>query len=498
MANTTRGIYYPDNYDVMANVPEDMKKMADSVEAAMDTEADSSDTKFKEIENEIATQNTQIVELQTSVSTNTKSINNLNEKDSTLETNITQNTQLIKELQKENALLKSQIPTGRESGESITVNDSSNLAVEKFVVSGNSKQDGTPSIETPIQIQAVESANIVVCNKNYLDSSIFADIEQDGVNIKRNVDGTITLNGTYTGNTTWNYIFRMVNILPAEIAKNCIISMKKVSGSVIGELRFMLWDPESGNRWVNFENTNYEALLEKEYRRASLMVYPGAIFDSLTIALQVEEGQKTDYLQHEHQNFAITTQQEMLESNDFVKIDGVWKERYIWKKLILNGTESWVLSSSSTDEYYAFQLNATSALDNDTSVDKIYCEQLQFDGMQGTETKNYENIAINKSAKNLLRIWIKASRLNDKTVTALKEFLATNNIVIYYKLAEPIFLACTADQIKQLEALQKARTYKNVTHFYSTDTIKPVMDVTYSKDLEILFNNVSQAILLNQ
>ena len=49
MANTSKGIYYPDNYSVMADVPEDMREMAESI-----------DTLFKENDTKNEQQNTNI------------------------------------------------------------------------------------------------------------------------------------------------------------------------------------------------------------------------------------------------------------------------------------------------------------------------------------------------------------------------------------------------------------------------------------------------------
>lgn len=59
-----------------------------------------------------------------------------------------------------------------------------------------------------------------------------------------------------------------------------------------------------------------------------------------------------------------------------------------------------------------------------------------------------------------------------------------------YVLITPQDLTCTQAQITALEALSKARTYKNITHIYSEDEIPAEMDLTYYKDTETIINDL--------
>lgn len=58
-----------------------------------------------------------------------------------------------------------------------------------------------------------------------------------------------------------------------------------------------------------------------------------------------------------------------------------------------------------------------------------------------------------------------------------------------YVLEIPLDLTCTQAQITVLEALSKARTYKNITHIYSEDEVPANVNLTYYRDLETVWNN---------
>jgi len=60
-------------------------------------------------------------------------------------------------------------------------------------------------------------------------------------------------------------------------------------------------------------------------------------------------------------------------------------------------------------------------------------------------------------------------------------------VYVDYVLETPIEVECTAEQTEILEKIEnEAKTYKNVTHIYSTDEISPNMKVTYFKDIETI------------
>ena len=99
-----------------------------------------------------------------SIEANTESINSIkqeqteqNDKIQANEDKINSSEEDIKELQEENKALKEDMDAisirGQATGENLTLEDSSNARFDKFVVSGNSIQDGEPNPEKPIEIR---------------------------------------------------------------------------------------------------------------------------------------------------------------------------------------------------------------------------------------------------------------------------------------------------------------------------------------------------------
>ena len=153
MANTEKGIYYPDDYTKAADVLADMKTMAESVDAAIEkSKYNDKDIKdeVKKIQNEQKTQN--------------KSI----------EANTTKNTQQDELIQK---LQANMIQESTEEAISLHVEDASNLPA-KLEVQGNHYQE-----------QQEGTSNLAVLNEG--------TITQNGITVDIQ-DGVATVSGTNT------------------------------------------------------------------------------------------------------------------------------------------------------------------------------------------------------------------------------------------------------------------------------------------------------------
>lgn len=140
MANTKQGIYYQDNYSSVADVPSDMKKMAES----MDTELETDRGRLSTAENNIQS-------LQSDNTTNRQDISNIKTEQTTQNANIETLTQRlnekdnqIAELKAENEDLKADLSNsqihGKASGEYVHLSDSAKMNCEISVL-GNSRQE---------------------------------------------------------------------------------------------------------------------------------------------------------------------------------------------------------------------------------------------------------------------------------------------------------------------------------------------------------------------
>ena len=132
MATTSKGIYYPNDYTKVADVPADMKALAKSVDTVID-----------DINNDINLANRNLANVIQLAMTNQKNI------DTEHETN-TQQDKDIANLKTENEELKAEnerlnqdlnaLPSNTAEGEYITLNDSADSRFNKFTIKGNSVQ----------------------------------------------------------------------------------------------------------------------------------------------------------------------------------------------------------------------------------------------------------------------------------------------------------------------------------------------------------------------
>lgn len=110
----------------------------------------------------------------------------------TSEKDTSQDTE-IEVLKAENALLKSQIPSATVVGETVHLEDSSNMQCQIMPL-GASIQEGTPSIDSEAPIESVGDNINVLPNKATTQTI-------NGVVFTVNSDGTVIANGTATANT---------------------------------------------------------------------------------------------------------------------------------------------------------------------------------------------------------------------------------------------------------------------------------------------------------
>lgn len=176
MASTKNGIIYPDNYDKVADVPADMKVLAESVDGNierinknLDKNADElknlqkdntgNKTAIEAINKKNTSQDKSIQSNTSKIGTINKSIEAINKKNTEQDTNIQKNAKdieanqnNIKDLQAENAEVKAENErlrgdiesislVGEAEGESIDLEDSSEARFRKFGVGGNHSQE---------------------------------------------------------------------------------------------------------------------------------------------------------------------------------------------------------------------------------------------------------------------------------------------------------------------------------------------------------------------
>ena len=134
MATTKNGIPYPSNYNAAADVPEDIKKMAEATDALIDTlKTDVADIKkdIDNIEKEQSDQNTTISDINLRVEDNAKSIEKLT----------AENTALKEELERQKEDNKLNGLTEDNEGEMLHITNTTGARFNSLEIFGNEKQE---------------------------------------------------------------------------------------------------------------------------------------------------------------------------------------------------------------------------------------------------------------------------------------------------------------------------------------------------------------------
>ena len=348
------------------------------------------------------------------------------------------------------------------------------------------------------------SVKATSCNKNFLDLEKEVIQTKNGITASTNNENELTLNGT---STTGLFISLCENELSINTNGNNFKSKKLKKGSYTlsieksGEttdnnINLLIRKAEdlssTGNISV-ISNIGSKAsalskfTLEQDQEvKIWLWLNTGNTLSNFKVKIQLEEGDTaTEIIGNEQNSITVSIQQEMFSRFDRQNN----KELHDYKKIILNGTQNFTLLTT-TENYLRFQLdsNLTSDLKNGF---KIHCENLKVVKQTTSSSVNEEKI-VERDISNdkLLQIVILKSRLAEATAEGLKQYLATNNIIAYCELEEPIKLDLTQEQIEALEKLDEMQTYKNITNI-TTDSIA-ILDVDYKKDLETLINRIKR------
>lgn len=381
-------------------------------------------------------------------------------------------------LRSSNGMIASIYIASTKDRASFTLTEDTNIYIYVFIDSGTQYSDLEIGIKIVEGTEVGEyskygqgSTKIVKCNTNLYDGKN----EVGGINN----DGSLS-------NTTDRW--RTINYINVKSLKNLIIRVYDIETS--GALgRYCLYD-DKYNFLSSAQILNTKTDLKVD--NASYLKFwflNEKVASSAQVQVQVEEGTTAkEYNKHEEQSYIMPVQNEMLEG-DYLDWDN-GEEVHCWNKLVLNGTENESNFSVESNGEYAV-INCLNILENGKKVDenKILCDKLVSKYGDTSNTEHIRNASSNYP--NNIVIYIKSSRLEKCTVAAFKKYLSTNNIIIYYKTAIETRIAFIDEQKSVAKEIQKATSYEDTTHIYSTDEVSPVFDVEAVLDLKKLIANTS-------
>lgn len=280
MATTENGTYYPSDYSSVADVPSDMKKMAESIDAnkvqkipgkTLSTNDFTNEYKQKleDLENyddtEVKKDISDIKEEQETQNTN---IENLQKNDETQD-------ELIEKLQQENENIKSAlINVETEQAKSLHIEDASTVA-GKLEVEGNAEQETREGY-------------------NLLDSSLF-DLSSASSFATYNEDGTITFNGTISEDNKVNIRSLRKQTIAGTGNENLVV--KIISGSLTGIIRLVAQDTDYGNiKYAQIGTSSYTNKLTEniEYNIFSITFENGTVMNNLKLGFMIVDDNDLD------------------------------------------------------------------------------------------------------------------------------------------------------------------------------------------------------------
>ena len=328
-------------------------------------------------------------------------------------------------LKAENKLIKEQIPSANISGNSMHIEDSSNLELSVERISGGyyqASEENSPSPDYPSEIETVkDNVKINAINKNFINMQK-KTTSWNGANVTVE-NNKIIFVGASDGSLGLSFSSYESKI---KISKGNKItySSKYVSGSYT-----------SGNTYYNLELIYQDGTSTVIYMDRNIRTYKNDISNTITL--------EKDVVAYQISGSGYT-------------ITGLTNELVYEFQLEIGDSASEIVEQRSQ-----------------TAIMPIQQEMLTGDYIKDVE--HHE--------------WGKIESYNGEIITTdyiSTTGELTTGATVYYKLAEPIDLELTSEQ--KVVRNQKLYTYKNITNISLSDELASI-DVEYKRDLETMFNN---------
>ena len=358
-----------------------------------------------------------------------------------------------------------------------------------------------PSPEFPSKIKNVTgSANITVCNGNLLNpEKVVADSNNSYTYLENGFIRFATINE------------RLI-IKPINIKENTAYSFNLICKSNVTQEHNVNFSAEytDGSVEVLSRNrrtdTNEFSCVFTTDSLKTLVCIRTSWTEGYVVYLKIEgsmilEGEYTadnmpEYQPHQSQQitFPLAEGQRMYKDS-YLADDGVHHKRGV---KVFDGTENWQYNST-----YKVFWGGLNRLGFDylptqkgyiTKVSNYFSYYPQNGNNNTLDDGIYENSDTNSLSQILIHL-ASITSLSDFKAYLAEQYANGTPVIVEYELAEEIIEPYTEEQQLVYNEINKAHSYKNVTHIFSTDETSPIVDVTYRKDLETMFNNINNAIL---
>lgn len=161
------------------------------------------------------------------------------------------------------------------------------------------------------------------------------------------------------------------------------------------------------------------------------------------------------------------------------------KDWYIKKeigKVVLDGSETgWGITNSGTANWY-YRLSYTTNIVSGTGLSSL-CNYYPLVEIGNNNTTQ---------GLGIVGAYFRIRWGTEDTITNFKTWLNTHNVIIYYPINTPTYTKITDEELLgQIEALENATTYDNVTNILQSNTDLPLyVDIEYLKPLDFSRNGL--------
>lgn len=356
--------------------------------------------------------------------------------------------------------------------------------IRNYEIYGNSVQDGTPSVDSPVEIQSVgdlvtdtESAYygkydlpITVTGKNLLKYPYYwTSRVRSGIMFTVNEDGTITLSGTTTLTDTAIDDFTLAYETKIKNGTYTVSGCPK-GGAVYKYRIFLHIRDSSGNSRYISDLGNGVTFTVTDTSTMTVSIRIGAeigTVNNLVFAPQIELGSTTtEYEPYKgSQTTHIYLDEPLRKVGDYADYIDFKNQKVVRNaaEVTLNGSETWSQTADTSEGVYQGFALPNSAY-NIPMGNNLACFSNKFPYLSLSSAAEKNTIKMQKNSAYTLRIIIGAEYVPDLELSTFKTWLSTNNVKIVYPLAAP-----TEESI----ALPALKTFKGKSIISADTTVLP-------------------------
>lgn len=320
------------------------------------------------------------------------------------------------------------------SGTELTIDNTIEARME-MKLNGNTKQEGTPTPDTPIPVNVVTGDNtIYINNKNLFD----------GVVAQGGFDSS---GGINSGNQDRKYSVNYIKVLP----NTSYVANLQFNRVVFYDINKNFISRSTSYNFYSFTTLSNAYYIRFDMRSAS---------DTRT--LQLEKGTTaTSYVPHQEQTYPINLgSMELCKIGDYqdylYKENGKWYKYGAIGKVVLNGSESWQQSGFTNDTIYSVYSGAIKNYSYGQAISDLFIWNYNVSSTTITEYISTGGATF--------RIGVLKSRLSAYTINEFKTWLSNNNVTTYYVLVTPTTTEITdTTLINQLDEISQALSQKGTT-----------------------------------